>query len=164
MSKKFLNLSTFQCWKTNFKNEVCICSNFLAEALLWIKEVEMVESVDDLETSQSIGGHRFPNFEMLGWRTDCVHDLRMFSGDWGTSSCFSYYRSIQYPYKATVSKILIPDGIKYLLSTSEVPNDKILESVYKKRIRESDQLQTVLAMYEEKIKEIKINQSRVFRS
>ena len=25
---------------------------------MWIKEVEMVESVDDLKTSQSIGGHR----------------------------------------------------------------------------------------------------------
>ena len=33
--------------------------------MLWIKEVEMVESVDDLEASRSIGGHRFPNFEML---------------------------------------------------------------------------------------------------
>ena len=33
--------------------------------MLWIKEVEMFESVEDLETSQSIGGPRFPNFEML---------------------------------------------------------------------------------------------------
>ena len=33
--------------------------------MLWIKEVEMVESVDDLKTSQSIGEHRFPNVEML---------------------------------------------------------------------------------------------------
>ena len=29
------------------------------------KEVEMVHSVDDLTTSQSIGGHTFPNFKML---------------------------------------------------------------------------------------------------
>ena len=35
-----------------------------------------------------------------------------------------------------------------LLSTSEVPND-ILEILYKMRKRESDQLQTVLAMYEQ---------------
>ena len=33
--------------------------------MLWIKEVEMVDPVNDLETSQSIGGHRFPDFEML---------------------------------------------------------------------------------------------------
>ena len=40
-------------------------SNFPTEALLWIKEVEMVEAVDDLKTSQSFGGRRFPNFEIL---------------------------------------------------------------------------------------------------
>ena len=33
--------------------------------MLWIREVEMVDSVDDLKTSRSIGAHRFPNFEML---------------------------------------------------------------------------------------------------
>ena len=33
--------------------------------MLWMNEVEMVESVDELQTSQSIGGHRFQNFEML---------------------------------------------------------------------------------------------------
>ena len=31
----------------------------------WTKEVEMVDSVDDIETSQTNRGHRFPNFEML---------------------------------------------------------------------------------------------------
>ena len=32
--------------------------------MLWIKEVEMVESVDDLKSSRSIQGYtRFPNFE-----------------------------------------------------------------------------------------------------
>ena len=38
-----------------------------------------------------------------------------------------------------------------LLSKSESPNDKILESLYKMRIRESDQFQTVMAMYEQEI-------------
>ena len=33
--------------------------------MLWIKEVEMVEPVDDLVSSQSNGGHKFLNFEML---------------------------------------------------------------------------------------------------
>ena len=33
--------------------------------MLWIKEVEMVDSVDDLRTLQSIGRHTFPNCEML---------------------------------------------------------------------------------------------------
>ena len=57
---KITTSATFACWKKRFKTEVCTCSQFPNEAMLWIKEVEMV----DLKTSQSIGGHRFPNFEM----------------------------------------------------------------------------------------------------
>ena len=59
---KFPYPSTFQCWKTSFKTEACFCSSFPTDAVLWIKEVEMVESVDDLETSQSIGGQGIPEF------------------------------------------------------------------------------------------------------
>ena len=33
--------------------------------MLWIKEVEMVESVEELLSSRSIEGKDFPNFEML---------------------------------------------------------------------------------------------------
>ena len=96
---RFPDLSTVQCWKTSFETEVCSCSTFPTEAMLLTKEVEMVESVDDLKTSQSSGGRRFPNFEMLDakipsalkkdhqepgrpifpWKTDCVHDLRLFT-------------------------------------------------------------------------------------
>ena len=58
--------STFHCWKTSFKTEVCSCSDFLTGSTAhWIKEARMVESVDDLKSSQSIGGRRFPTFEML---------------------------------------------------------------------------------------------------
>ena len=39
--------ATFACWKIRFKNEVCTCSQFPTEAMHWIKEVEMVDSVDD---------------------------------------------------------------------------------------------------------------------
>ena len=55
-------LLTFQCWKTSFKIEVCSCSGYPS---VCIKEVEMVESVDDPKTSQSNAEYRFPNFEML---------------------------------------------------------------------------------------------------
>ena len=37
---------TFDCWKIRFKTEVCTCSQFPTEAVHWIKEVEMVDSVD----------------------------------------------------------------------------------------------------------------------
>ena len=33
--------------------------------MLWIEEVEVAKSVDDLMTSQSIEGHEFLDFEML---------------------------------------------------------------------------------------------------
>ena len=34
----------------------------------WIKEVEMVDSVDDLTSSSSVGGIQVPNFEVLDAR------------------------------------------------------------------------------------------------
>ena len=54
--------------KIRFKTEVCTCSQFPTEAMLWIKEVEMVESVDDLKSSCSVRGIRMPNFEVLDAR------------------------------------------------------------------------------------------------
>ena len=48
---KFLTPATFACWKIRFKTEVCTCSQFPPEAMQWIKEVEMVDSVDDLRSS-----------------------------------------------------------------------------------------------------------------
>ena len=51
---KFPTPATFACWKIRFKTEVCTCSQFRTEAMQWIKEVEMVDSVDDLRSSSSI--------------------------------------------------------------------------------------------------------------
>ena len=62
---KFPTPATFACWKIRFKTEVCTCSQFLTEAMLWIKEVEMVEAVDDLKSSCSIRGIHTPDFEVL---------------------------------------------------------------------------------------------------
>ena len=62
---KFSTPATFACWKMSFKTEVCTCSQFLSEAMLWIKEVELVDSVDDLKSSCSVRGIQMPNFEVL---------------------------------------------------------------------------------------------------
>ena len=62
---KFPNPATFACWKIRLKTEVCTCSPFPTETMLWIKEVEMVESVDDLKSSRSIRGTHGPDFEVL---------------------------------------------------------------------------------------------------
>ena len=65
---KFTTSATFACWKTRFKTEVCTCSQFPTEAMHWTKEVEMVESVDDLKSSSSTTGIPMPNFEVLDAR------------------------------------------------------------------------------------------------
>ena len=62
---KFPTSATFACWKKRFKTEVCTCSQCPTEAMLWIKEAELVESVDDLESSCSVRGIQMPNFEVL---------------------------------------------------------------------------------------------------
>ena len=62
---KFPTPATVACWKIRFKTEVCICSQYSTGAMHWIKEVEMVESVDDLKSSCSVRGIRMPKFELL---------------------------------------------------------------------------------------------------
>ena len=62
---KFPNPATFACWKIRIKTEVFTCSQFHSEAMLWTKEVEMVESVDDLKSSCSIRGTQGPDFDVL---------------------------------------------------------------------------------------------------
>ena len=64
ISTNSLAPATFACWKIIFKTEVCTCSQFPSEAMHWIKEEEMVESVDDLKSSCSVRGIQMPNFEV----------------------------------------------------------------------------------------------------
>ena len=66
---KFPTPATFAWWKIRFETEACTCSQFLTEAMQWIKEVELVDSVDELKTSSSIRGISMPNFEVLDARS-----------------------------------------------------------------------------------------------
>ena len=51
------------------QTQMSACPSSPSEAMLWNKEVEMVDSVDDLKSSRSIEGKtHFPNFEMLDAR------------------------------------------------------------------------------------------------
>ena len=45
---KFPTPATFACWKMRFKTEECSCSQFPTESMQWIKEVELVDSVDEI--------------------------------------------------------------------------------------------------------------------
>ena len=56
---KFPNPQSFLVWKIRFKNQVTTCSDFPLNAMLWIKEVEMVDSLDELKSSRSVCGMIF---------------------------------------------------------------------------------------------------------
>ena len=62
---KFPTQDKFACWKIRFKTEVRTCSQFPTEAVLGVKEVEMVDSVDDLMASSPIRGIQMPKFEVF---------------------------------------------------------------------------------------------------
>ena len=52
--------------------------------MLWIKEMKMFDSLDELKSSRSVYGKDFPNFEgsVSTRKTDRLHDLRLLSSDW----------------------------------------------------------------------------------
>ena len=56
---------TYLCWTIRFKNQLATCSDFPSEAMVWIKEVEIVDALDEFKSSRSIDGKNFPNFGML---------------------------------------------------------------------------------------------------
>ena len=47
------------------QTQVTTCSDYPSQATLWIKKVEMVDSLDEFKSSRSSAGKNFPNFEML---------------------------------------------------------------------------------------------------
>ena len=68
------------CWKIRFKTEVCTCSQFFTEAMLWIKEVELVDSVDDLKSSCSVrrkSNAKFSKYSMRGLLQHCTESSRI---------------------------------------------------------------------------------------
>ena len=107
--------------------------------MVWTKEVEMVDSLEELQSSRSVCGKNFPKFEMLDAKIAAALN-----------------KIIQNP-QASVT--LREDDVQesdtrwdeVLLSMSKIPSDDVLESLYTLRIRESDQLKTVLEMGEMEI-------------
>ena len=70
-STKFPNPQAFLVWNIRFNTQVTICSDFPSYAVLWIKEVEMVDSLDELKTSRSVYGKGFSKLRDAG-REDCL--------------------------------------------------------------------------------------------
>ena len=145
------------------------------------KEVEMVDSVDDLKSSSSIRGISMPNFEVLdagitSALNKIIHnshftrrisleeqkaqkEYRLLRGRQIAYLIYDYFRvtgahdSVEnYADLFTIS--LRNDDIQgdgILLSMTKIPPDDILERLYKLRIRESEKLKTVLELYDVEI-------------
>ena len=104
---KFPNPQSFLVWKIRFKTQVTACSDFPSDAMLWINEVEMVASLDELKSLRSVYGKNFSKLRDAGRedclcseqdhpefpfqeegrsvssrKTDRLHDLRLFSSNW----------------------------------------------------------------------------------
>ena len=151
--------------------------------MLWIKEVEMVDLVDDFKSSSSVRGIRMPDFEVLDVRiasalnriTHNSHFKRRVSLEEEKAQKedrFLRGRQIAYLiyecFRVTGANDSVEndadlftialrnddvqefdskwDGI--LLFMTKIPPDDILEGLYKLRIRESEKLKTVLALYD----------------
>ena len=100
--------------------------------MLWVKEVVIADSVDELKSSSSIRGIRMPDFEVLDARIASALNKIIFT--------ISFRNDENQEFDSKW------DGI--LLSMTQIPSDDILEGLYKLRIRESEKLETVLELYD----------------
>ena len=131
--------------------------------MLWIKEVEMFESVDDLKSSCSIRGTQTADFEVLDAKiTSALHRIiqnTLLRGRQIAYLIYEYFRvtgaNDSVENYADLFTVVFNDDIQefdskwdeILLSMTPIPSDDILESLYKLRIRVSEKLKTVLELY-----------------
>ena len=147
--------------------------------MLWIKEVEMVDSMDELKSSRSVAGKNFPSFEMRDAKTASAlnkiiqnshfkkkvsleeqkaqKEDRFLRATQIAFMIYDYFRATGahdtvLDYADLFSITLRNDNVQefdtrwdvFFLSMTKIPSDDILDSPYKSRIHESDQLDTVL--------------------
>ena len=168
----------FQSWKVKFKNEVCSTTADFHLTMQWIREVEMSKSIDELVTSRLVVGRRdFTDFNvfdaMIAYALrrlldKHLHFLKRVSvEEQRAQNSDRFFRgrpiiSVQpgpverHKESQICSLSLQTDHVQdfdvewdqALLSASEIPSDVILEGLYKSKLQDSVQLQTVLALYD----------------
>ena len=184
---KFPDSLEFQCWKVNFRTQVCQRTADPQLTMQWIKEVETAKSIDELVTSRLIVEHDFPDFDMfdamfasalkklLSTQTHfrkrvSVEEQRAQKHDRflrGRQIAYMIYEYIRaagayaaVERLADLLTISLPNDdvqdfdVRWdhaLLPVSEMPSEVILEGLYKSKLQDSGQLQTVLAMYDQEI-------------
>ena len=169
--------SSFMYWKIRFQTQVSSRSDSPLDATLWIKEVEMVDSVDDFNSSRSIDG----DFELLDariasalnkiiqishfkrrsvWRNrkprkrigfyeEDIYDYFRVTGAHGTVLDYADLCSVH--LRNDIVQDFDTGWDEILLFLTKIPSDDVLESLYKLRKRESAQLKTVLELYDMEI-------------
>ena len=145
----------------------------------WI-QVEMANSVDDLKTWENLSEIRdarcedryrtednHPKFKLQKknpirgaevskrrpnprWQADRKKDLRILQGD-GHSRDLNFYNLLSVTLREDDVQGFDTRWDEVWLPTQDVPSDKIWKASTKMRIRESDQLKTVVALYEQDI-------------
>ena len=104
--------------------------------MLWSKEVEMVESVDDLKSSRSIRGTPGPNFELLDARiasalNRIIQNTRIYEYFWvtGANDSVENYADLLTVFLRNDDDIQEFDSKwdEILLSMTQIPSDDILE-------------------------------------
>ena len=182
---KFPNPQSFLVWKIRFKTQVTTCSDFPSEAMLWIKEVEMVDSLEELKSSRSVCGKDFPNFEMLDAKIASALNKIMQNSQFKkkvsleeqtapSEDWFLRGRQIAFMihdyFRVTGAHDTVSDYADFFSVTLRDDNiqefdtrwDEVLLSMTKIpsneiRIRESDHLKSVLELYDLDIHQMKSN-------
>ena len=131
--------------------------------MLWIKEVEVAKSVDDLMRSQSNEGHVFPDFEMLDAKIASALKRII------TNQYFRRRINVEKQHAPKYDRFLRGRQIAYMIYEHyratgaheagnnlyflqvKYPKKMSWRVVYKMKARETAQLQTVLAVYDQEI-------------
>ena len=100
------------------------------------------------QASKSSVAQRYDRF--LRVKTNCLHDLRAFSCN---QSLWSSAKRLSDLFKKRLQSDDVQDfDVRWdqaLLAASEIPTEMILEGLYKSKLQDSVQLQTVLALYDQ---------------
>ena len=180
-SWNFLDSLEFRSSEVDFRTEACLRAADPQVTLLWIKEVEIAKSIDELVTSRSITGQ--PNlldFDMIDAmiasalkkllntqshyrKTVSVEEQRVQKSDRFSRGrqvaymIYEYFRAAG-AYEAvqgladSFTRSLQNDDVQdfdvrwdhTLETVSAMPSDAILEGLYKSKLHNSVQLQTVM--------------------
>ena len=171
---KFPDSLEFQSWNVNFRTEVYLRTADAQIRIHWIKEVEIAKSIDELMTSRSIVWRTdFLDFDMLDAMIASAlkrlldkhihfrkrvsvdeqraqqYDLFLRGKHFRATGAYEAVQGLSDLFTTSLQKNDVQDfDVRWdhvLLSASDMPSDVILDGLYKSKLQDSFQLQTVVA-------------------